>query len=238
MVRPNQLYKIERGQNYFEAEKTGGKTFRRVDGSLDKWGYTHRQKYTPFRQILAAFKYLLHCETFLDVGAGCGSSLEYTRQNRIVGYGFDFSRWATRNRLEGAAGRIFCADARYAPIKDGEFDLVFSSDLLEHIFLPYVDMVIGECYRVSRKWVFHQISTPTENESGFVLKEGEPIPLELEHYAVAGHVLVQPFEWWEQRLRREGWVSRSDLVRKFRRLVDENAIKFWRTIFLMEKTGG
>jgi len=230
---------------YFEADKTGGKEYSRPDGSVEKWGYACKQLWSGWSGIIKPLKLLFRPRKVLDVGCGCGSFVREARKERVKAWGVDFSEYAIENALDGAERWVSVGDARDIPYPEDSFDFVLSTDLMEHIYLEGdsgrdVDLVIDELYRVSSKWIFLQISTPTGDEGfpdgGFILKKGEPIPIELEVYAVAGHVTVMPYEWWEKRLQREGWRLRPDLVDKFRRLVDPPAlIGYWRTIFICEK---
>lgn len=226
-------------RDYFEADVTGGKTFRRPNGSVDHWGYFAKQLWSGWVGIIEPLKLLFRPIRALDVGCGCGSFVREARRCRVKAFGIDFSRWAIENALEGAEKWIRMGDARDIQELDGSFDFVLATDLLEHIYLEDVDGVIDELYRVSSKWVFLQIATvgmkdkPTE---GYILKKGEPIPLEIEVYTAAGHVTVQPEAWWVERLQRPNWRSRPDVVDKFRRLVKlPGPIVNWRTIIVMEK---
>jgi len=226
--------------DYFEADVTGGKEFRRPDGSTEKWGYFHKQLWSGWSGIIGPLKLLFRPKKVLDVGCGCGSFVREARKERVKAVGIDFAEWAIENALEGAERWVSVGDARDIPYPDDSFDFVLSTDLLEHIYLEDVDQVIDELHRVSSKWLFLQICTPTGDEGfqdgGFILKKGEPIPIELEVYAVAGHVLVKTQSWWEERLQRPGWRNRPDLVDKFRRLVEPpDLIAYWRTIFISEK---
>ncbi len=230
---------------YFEVEKSGGKTFRRPDGSVEKWGYAHRQLWSGWSGIIGPLKLLFRPKRVLDVGCGCGSFVREARKERVKAVGIDFAEWAIENALDGAERWVSVGDAREIPYAEDSFDFIMCTDLMEHIYLEGdsgrdVDLVIDELYRVSSKWVFLQICTPTGDEGftdgGFILEKGEPIPIELEVYAVAGHVTVKTYEWWEERLQREGWRIRPDLVDKFRRLVEPpELIAYWRTIFICER---
>jgi len=226
-------------EDYFCADVTGGKTYRRPDGSEGKWGYAARQKWTGWTGIIEPLKFLFKPRMVLDVGCGTGSFVEMARVCRVKAFGIDFSEWAIENALEGAKKYVSVGDARNIPFPDGSFDFELATDLMEHIYLEDVDRVIDELCRVSSKWIFLQIATVGMKDKpmeGYILRKGEPIPLEIEAYAVAGHVSVQKPEWWEDRLKRHGWRMRPDIVDKFRRLVKPpELIANWRTIFVMEK---
>lgn len=108
----------------------------------------------------------------------------------------------------------------------------------EHVYQSDLDFVVSEMYRVAKKWVFLQIATVDGvKEKGYILKRGEPIPLELEGYAVAGHVTVQPESFWYERLDDENWMLRRDMVNWFISLVPDEIIKNWllSTIIVMSK---
>jgi len=226
-------------RDYFLADVTGGKTYRRPDGSEGKWGYFAKQRWSGWQGIIEPLKLLFRPKMVLDVGCGCGSFVREARIARVKAVGIDFSEYAIENALEGAKKYVSVGDARDIRFPEDSFDFVLATDLMEHIYLEDVDRVIGELCRVSSKWIFLQIATvgmkdkPTD---GYILRKGEPIPLEIEVYTVAGHVLVQSETWWEERLKRPGWRMRPDIVDKFRRLVKPpELIANWRTIFVMEK---
>lgn len=189
-------------------------------------------------------KFLFRPRKVLEVGCGCGSFVKYARARGVKAVGIDFAEWAIANPLGGAEKWISLGDARDIPFPDDSFDFVFNTDLMEHIYFKGdtgkdVDRVIDELCRVSSKWIFYQIATvgmEDKPSEGYFLERDEPIPLELEAYAVAGHVTVQKPEWWEERILREGWRHRHDIVDKFRRLVKPpELIAFWRTIFVLER---
>ena len=226
-------------RDYFEADVTGGKTYRRPDGSEGKWGYFAKQRWSGWQGIIEPLKLLFRPKMVLDVGCGCGSFVREARIARVKAVGIDFSEYAIENALEGAKKYVSVGDARDIRFPEDSFDFVLATDLMEHIYLEDVDRVIGELCRVSSKWIFLQIATvgmkdkPTD---GYILRKGEPIPLEIEVYSVAGHVTVQKEEWWGERLKRPGWRMRPDIVDKFRRLVKPpELIANWRTIFVMER---
>ena len=183
---------------------------------------------------------LFNPKAILDVGCGCGSFVSVARRMKLDAWGIDFSEWAISHPLEGAEKWIHVGDVRDIHWADHSADFVFSTDLLEHIYEDEVDRAISELLRVSSKWVFLQICTPVGDEGfkdgGFSLKRDQPIPIELEVYAVAGHVTVKPYGWWEQKLARKGWRIREDMVSKFRKLVNPpGLIEYWRTIFVLER---
>ncbi|MBA7497145.1 hypothetical protein ES702_07755 [subsurface metagenome] len=116
-------------------------------------------------------------------------------------------------------------------------------DFFEHIYEEDLSGVIAELYRVAERYVFLQIATAGSGglqgreEKGYALKKGEPVPIGLEGCAVAGHVLVQPEEFWYDRLENDEWMPRRDMVHWFCSLVPDEIIKNWvmNTIIVMER---
>jgi len=156
----------------------------------------------------------------------------------------DFSRWAVQNPyVRCRRGWMQLADARLIPFKDRSFDLVICLDTMEHIYEEDVPQVINEIYRISSRYVFFQIAVVgggsgyATHEKGYILKRGEPIPIELEGCAVAGHCTVVDEATWYEWLDREDWLPRRDMVQWFISLVPNEVIKNWlaNAIIVMER---
>jgi SAM-dependent methyltransferase len=175
-------------------------------------------------------------ETMLDAGCGRGQFVLAARNEGIEAYGFDFSKYGVgEGRVKGCKSEwLKLHDATQPwPFESRSFDLVIALDFYEHLYLDALPFVIDEMYRVAKKWVFLQIaivgggSGYTRHEKGYILKRGQPIPLELEEYAVAGHVTIVDEAQWYEWLDRENWLPRRDMVQWFCLLVDPDIIKNW-----------
>jgi SAM-dependent methyltransferase len=121
--------------------------------------------------------YQKHLELYLDgmyrhlresgakrvLDAGCGEGIVY-RAMRERGYdgqwvGFDFSRAAVEMARRGSPEAAWIhASAYELPFADGSFDLLFSSQVLEH--LPDPVKPLRQYARVSRRWLL--LSVPLE----------------------------------------------------------------------------
>jgi hypothetical protein len=157
------------------------------------------------------------------------------RDAGIEAYGFDFSEYAINNpypRCKREWLKLHDGTKRW-PYDDKSFDLVIMLDAYEHLYLDDIPFVVNEMYRVARKWVFLQIaivgggSGYARYEKGYILKKGEPVPLELEGNIVAGHVTVQPASFWYEVFDRDNVFFRRDLVEYFKTLVPSKVIKNW-----------
>jgi len=230
---------------YFSGMK-GGKAFCRPNGSIQKWSYfNERGEFLGAKDIAKAWKEVFNPKTMLDVGCGRGTFIAYARDFGIEAVGFDYSKWAVENRYPRCKREwLKVHDATKPwPYEDKSFDLLTILDFYEHIYVDDLDFVISEMYRVAKKWIFLEIATVGGgsgsgiHEDGYILKKGEPIPIEREGNAVAGHVLVQDKAFWFDRLDRDDVLFRRDMAEWFYSLVPEEVTVNWRKnlVVIVEK---
>lgn len=224
-------------EKYF-ADKDG-KAFRRPGGITDHWGYRNPEgEWTGCKPIVKAWDQIFHPTNMLDVGCGRGTFVAYSRDIGIKAEGFDFSEWAVNNPYHRCKKEwIRTHDAtKHWPYLDRHFDLVIVLDLMEHLYTDDIDFVLNEIHRVSRKWIFLQIAI-SDKYTHYALKKGEESPIELEGCTVAGHVTVQPESFWYEKLNKEGWRIRKDIVQQFSKIVPSEIIKNWllSLIIVMER---
>jgi len=232
-------------EEYFSGSK-GGKRFKRPNGSLAQWSYYNPDGWWEgCRPIAKAWKTIFNPRSMLDVGCGRGPFTLAARDEGVEAFGFDFSEWAVSNLCPGCRREWFKVhDATKPwPYPSETFDLVVALDFMEHLYADDLDFVVGEMFRVARKWVFLQIaivgggSGYARHEKGYILKKGEPVPVELEGNLVAGHVTVQTEGFWYEKLDREEWIPRRDLVNLFVTLVSKEALANWlqNAIIILER---
>jgi len=224
-------------RNYF----TSKKKFTLANGSVREWGYNNPTgEFLGAKEIAEAWKTMFQPRNLLDVGCGRGTFVAYARDVGIEAYGFDFSEWAVNNpylRCKREWLKVHDATKPW-PYETNSFDLIICLDTLEHIYEEDLNFVISEMYRVARKWVFLQIATVDGvREKGFILKRGEPIPLDRDPRTWAGHVTVCTEQWWYERLEHDDWLPRRDMVNWFCTLVPDEIIKNWleNSIIILER---
>jgi len=228
--------------DYFASPE--GKKFRRADGSFKYWGYRNPTgHWDSGREIVKAFKEIFSPARMLDVGAGRGQFIAYARDMGIEAEGFDWSKWAV------GEGRYIECKHEWLKIHDATqpwdysdngFDLVLALDFYEHIYESDLDFVISEMCRVAKRYIFLQIATVDGvKEKGYLLEKGEKIPFETEEKTWAGHTTFCTEEWWYNRLERDDWWPRRDMVNWFCSLVDSEAIGNWllNSIIVLERIG-
>lgn len=232
------------GKDWYDEEyyvgARGGKEFF-SSGKSEHWSYFNPQgEWTGARAVMQAIKSVLGPASMLSVGEGRGTFVAYASELGMAAKGVDFSHWAVDHPHPGARGLLEWGDARdLSRFADDSFDLLFVSDLMEHVYIEDLDRVIGEVQRVSRRWVFYNnggtelgVLPPT------FIRKGELPPKELQGTAVAGHVILQPCSWWEGRLTGGRWRSRPDLVSGFRDAVgrvDPHILGNWKCVIITEK---
>jgi SAM-dependent methyltransferase len=241
---PNKFDASYYDEKYFADQK--GKEYNRPDGSTDNWGYKNPEgEWLGCKPIVEAWKSIFNPKNALDVGCGRGTFVAYMRDIGIKAEGFDFSGWSINNHYPRCNKKwIKNYDATKPwPYPDKSFGLVTVLDLMEHIYTDDIDFVINEMYRVAKKWIFLQIATVGGgsgsgiHEKGYVLIKGEQVPVELQGCAVAGHVTVSTEGFWIQRLKRDGWIVRRNLVEEFCRIIPKDVIANWvlNTILILER---
>lgn len=97
----------------------------------------------------------------LDVGCGAGNMLDRVRNTHC--FGVDISSFVlglSKKRLGDRVG-LSRGNAELLPFKDGMFDKVFCSEVIEHTINP--DKVINEIYRVLKPEGVCVLSIPNEN---------------------------------------------------------------------------
>jgi len=250
--------------NYYDEEyfigKNGGKTFLNQNNTeVRKWSYYNPEaEWLGAAPVMEALKLTFQLPRgsngvlkMLDVGCGRGTFTAYARDIGIDARGIDFSKWAIEHPYPKAAGHIQVGDVRHIDLPDGSFDLVFATDIMEHLYskdAPDLDQAISEFQRISKRWIFYNIGTTMSDDSEyFQLGIGEAAPLKWQGTTVAGHVTVMSPSWWRKKLTENPqWKLRDDLVAQFRESVNTCATRHaflkgwdvlanWRTIIITEK---
>ena len=234
-------------KDYFVTPR--GKKYIGSDGYVHGWSYSNPEgEFTGAAAIAQGWKEVFDPKDMLDVGAGRGTFTAYARDVGIQAIGFDYSEWAVG---EGRYPRckeewlVWGNALNRWPWGAEQFELVVALDFMEHIYEEDLDKVIAEMFRVTERYIFLQIATAGDpmgdgaRAPHYTLRKGEPVPIELEQYVVAGHVTVKPEEWWYDRLDHEDWIPRRDMVQHFCGVVDNDIIANWlvNSIIILEKIG-
>ena len=95
-----------------------------------------------------------------------------------------------------------------------------------------IPFVIKELHRVASKYIFIQTaiagSGGLQGEGkGYILEKNKPVPIELEKYAVAGHLTLMSESQWETLLEDDDWMRRRDLETWFKAITPKDTIANW-----------
>ncbi len=149
-----------------EAYKLGEDVFERA--YFDEDGTYGYQGYRDFATHHSTARILMenHPESLLDVGGARGYVVRILKNQGVRAVCMDISKNAWHNR---ATDSFVLHDARKIPwpFKDKEFDICFSINFLEHIEEKYLDDVIKEMARVSKRGVhgIHFNKSPFKEEN-------------------------------------------------------------------------
>lgn len=228
-------------QQYYDADyfvNANKKIVDEVTGEEKVWGYSGTDwsgHYYIVNGILRTFKGEIG--SVLDIGAGQGSFVDYANRAGLRCIGYDFSEWAVNNPLNYATGNLFVGNATNIAEENDSYDVVYSSDMLEHIYKSKVPAVIREFYRVTKRWVFLQFPCPGvgDVEGEFDEEIHDKMHPHYAHYMHAGHLNMSCRMWWDQLFKDCGFKIRDDLVTIFRDNTPNPILTNWFNIVILEK---
>ncbi len=120
--------------------------------------------------IYSIDKTKIEYHTVLDVGCSTGNGMNYLTSIGKETKGIDVSNKAIQRSLaRGFDARV--ASVLDIPFPENSFDLVVSTDVLEHIEESEVKLAISEVIRVSKKYIAVKIATIREQGSNELLNK-------------------------------------------------------------------
>lgn len=145
-------------------------------------------------------------DTILDVGCGRGNGLAYLKSIGKTVAGVEISPIAVEvaksKGLDVQQGSI-----TDIPHEDGKFDLVVSTDVLEHLDPSDVRKAVAELARVSSRYIAMKIATDAERGSvGLLqrLQRDKKVPESMKNL----HLTIWPPEKWQKLFEEEMGLER------------------------------
>lgn len=121
--------------------------------------------------------------TVLDFGCGNGYAVMRMREEGEEWLGLEFSETAFQKYLHGPPFYVGTTDQ----FEDRQFDMVYSTEVLEHIPEDVTDEVIAGICRVAAKYLFLTISLrPSSDNNRY-------------------HCTLRPRAWWEAKFTAHGF---------------------------------
>ena len=175
-----------------EMEKFTDKTTEELEAEYDRdyfcWNGKGEAKgykgfYADFPERLKFLDYIksLKPKSVLDVGCAYGFLTKSLNDAGIPAKGVDVSTFAYKMR---ATDDMQVASVLDLPFEDGEFDLVVTIELLEHIREEDTNQALSEIVRVSRRgahWIAYK-----EVDDLFQTKDKT-------------HINIKPYVWWQEK---------------------------------------
>ena len=122
----------------------------------------------------------------LDVGSGMGALVRAFLALGIDAQGIDVTEVAVAHSESMTPGRFSVGSILDLPFEDNAFDIVVSTDCLEHINPDDVSQALAELYRVCSNSVFLNIATRPDRDDRW-------------------HLTVESKSWWENQLFDSGF---------------------------------
>ncbi len=227
------------------------------DPSGDRQGQSGYASYDRISSNADIAAYLLWrnfpVTTSLDVGCATGFLVEALRELGVDALGSDISQYAIDHATPGARDHLRVGNLTDGlPFTDGQFELVSTLEILEHIPPSDIPQALKEIRRVCGGLVYATIPSFGHNGSGpdghF---EGKVRPEQLAHYKslgadyfgpvpdedlevdangvpIEGHLCIAAFSWWTDRFAEVGFTRRIDVEeRLYADLEPTGLAPFW-----------
>uniref|UniRef100_A0A6M3IXB1 Putative methyltransferase n=1 Tax=viral metagenome TaxID=1070528 RepID=A0A6M3IXB1_9ZZZZ len=130
--------------------------------------------------------HLAHPKSLIDIGCAYGFMVKRALDKGMPAMGVDVSEWAEEqaSRILPKGHFIRCNIEHGLPIKDLEYDCLYSEGVLEHISEDKIDFVLSEMGRVANTRVLA------------ISFEGD----------AKGHLCMHDAEWWKERIPAKTWL--------------------------------
>ena len=140
--------------------------------------------------------------SMLDAGTGNGALVRMMRSHGKSAWGIELSKAVLEQECPDLlkAGFVEPGVLTNLPYDDNSFDMVWSSDVLEHIHPEEADKVVSELVRVSRRFLVLTISL-----------KGHTKATAKNNNEAGRHTMLRPRKWWEDTFRKYGAVPNREL---------------------------
>jgi SAM-dependent methyltransferase len=178
----------------FKDRHDNSRNIRFMDVSdYDNWYYNRPQAkaYLEDKKISINLVDMIVCfepGIVLEFGSGLGHVLKEASTRGIKMIGCDTSEYAVNNSIcKTSMIKIGEIPEHCLPFLDNTFDLVFSSEVMEHVKQEHTNSVIRELYRICRKHLFLTINTFDANQPG--------------------HINMHARDWWVDKFKTVGFAE-------------------------------
>lgn len=152
-------------------------------------GY-HKSRKAPHavKACRLIIKKLKDTESVLDVGCARGWALRRLQKKGKIVAGIDVAKQAVKHvRKLGIECKL--ASVTKIPYSSNSFDVVMSTDVMEHLRTKDVKKALTECFRVAKKYLVFKIFTA---RATYRAKWMSPVSRFIDN----PHLTIRKTEWW------------------------------------------
>jgi SAM-dependent methyltransferase len=144
--------------------------------------------------LIGALLKKIQFDSILDAGCGNGCAVQLLADAGKQAKGFDIS--PTAAELARSYGRdCIMGSILNIPFPEQSFDVVMSTDVMEHLKPEDVQKAIAECFRVGRKYLAMRIATRLSGPRQPFLDAGIT---EIDN----PHLTVKSLKWWMKQFKQ------------------------------------
>lgn len=164
--------------------------------SYDDYWSTHPQSWTYGINIIDKCLDLYKPNKILDAGCGQGDVVTYLLSKGFHAVGCDVSDVGVQKNNPHLLqeNRFYKTTLSKLPFENNSFDLIFCSEVLEHIPEEEIQATINEFYRVTNNIAFLTISLRPSSENNKY------------------HCTLRPRIWWEDHFIKAGFIKETEAV--------------------------
>ncbi|MHA2181425.1 MAG: class I SAM-dependent methyltransferase [Promethearchaeota archaeon] len=143
------------------------------------------------------------CKTVLDFGCGSGYAVRGLRGLGFDASGYEYSVSGYEKYLKGDEGFY----NRIESLIGRKYDLIYSTEVLEHIPEEMIDTYMKILYDICGKYVFMTISLRPSSDNN------------------AYHCTLKSREWWEDKFTKHGFKKIKSIVDKYQKVSKRSTVE-------------